>query len=381
MIRNLLSLSFFILLLTFLSCGDKTSQKISGTFKGLENETVILEESDINQNIFIDSTTTDKHGSFKLKAKLHPEKLYTLKIQNAKIPIIYDGKDIHIDGTWPNWTNLKVTGSSSTANINNFIKNIVSKNENIGRIIVALDSLNYNNAPDSIIALQLQKRDNAINEINTYVKTYANKASHPQEALLAATMINNRDEAFFQNFVANLNKRFPESQTIKNYVNLMGTKILNDNKTLTVGSMAPDFTLKDKNGKEVSLSDLKGKYVLLDFWGSFCPPCRRENPNIANAYNRFKTYNFEIVSVSLDQDKNKWLQAISDDKMTWINLNDEQEWSSPLVELYGFDVIPTNYLINPEGKIIQKNIFGNDLSTTLMNVLTNAKDKVEAQPL
>ncbi|MCH5599730.1 peroxiredoxin family protein [Niabella ginsengisoli] len=125
-----------------------------------------------------------------------------------------------------------------------------------------------------------------------------------------------------------------------------------------VGKPAPEFTLPDVNGHPVALSSFKGKYVLLDFWASWCKPCRIENPNVVEAYNKFKNKNFTVVGVSLDQAKEPWLKAIKDDQLNWPQLSDLQFWESPVVSLYGFEGIPFNVLIDPQGKIIAEGLRG-----------------------
>ncbi|MBS1665557.1 MAG: TlpA family protein disulfide reductase, partial [Bacteroidetes bacterium] len=136
-----------------------------------------------------------------------------------------------------------------------------------------------------------------------------------------------------------------------------------------VGKQVPEFSLPDANGRNVSLASYKGKFLLVDFWASWCAPCRAENPNVVKVYNEFKDRNFAILGVSLDKDKAPWLEAIKADGLTWTQISDLKYWDTKAVEVFKFGGIPYNILIDPTGKVIAESLRGDELESKLKEVL------------
>ena len=140
---------------------------------------------------------------------------------------------------------------------------------------------------------------------------------------------------------------------------------------VAIGKQFVDFTLKDPDDEEVSLSDYvgKGKYVLVDFWAAWCPPCRREMPNVVSAYEKYKSKGFEVVGVSFDHNREQWLTGIDTLNMTWPQMSDLKYWDSPIVELYAIQSIPHTVLLDKEGVIIEKNLRGEALEAKLAELM------------
>ncbi len=142
-------------------------------------------------------------------------------------------------------------------------------------------------------------------------------------------------------------------------------------KPVSIGQIAPSFEMTNTAGKLTKLTDFRGKYVLVDFWASWCGPCRAENPNLVKTFAKYKAKNFTILGVSLDEDRGDWLKAIADDRLTWTQLSELKKWQSSVVDLYKIEGIPASFLLDPQGKIIAKNLRGEALDTFLTQALKN----------
>ena len=139
-------------------------------------------------------------------------------------------------------------------------------------------------------------------------------------------------------------------------------------KKTSIGAIAPEFAAADTAGRLIALSSLKGKYVLLDFWAAWCGPCRQENPNVVQAFHKYKEKGFTVLGVSLDRERKDWLKGVRDDKLTWTNVSELKYFESPTAVLYGIESIPRNFLLDPNGKIIGRDLRGPDLNEKLEEV-------------
>ena len=193
-------------------------------------------------------------------------------------------------------------------------------------------------------------------------------AAHPASAVSAYFVV--KDFAWQLNLedMKTIRAKFDPSLDGTMYVNQIDD-FIRRMENVQVGAVAPDFTLPDVDGNPVSLSSLRGKYVLIDFWASWCPDCRKENPNIVAAWNKFKDKNFTILGVSLDRQRDPWLAAIEKDGLTWTHVSDLKDWKSDAAVLYAIRWIPMSFLIDPDGVILAVGLEGEDLLQKLEEVL------------
>jgi peroxiredoxin len=361
-------------LLSFASCrNDDKFFNLEGSIKGMPQRSVVLEELGFNETKVIDSTQSDKEGKFKLKGIYLEPALYRLRMGEQIILVVIDGQDIKIKSSWDNVIGYTAEGSPASNSLAAFMKQYISSSKEMLALEMTADSLNTASAPDSVIALVQADLNNKSRDFKNYIKKVSDTSKSLPVALFAASKLlnDNSETEFITTFAANLPKRFSDNQLLSDFKDKVKEKMATQEKSNgpKLGTIAPDFTLTSLEGKPIALSSLRGKYVLVDFWASWCPPCRAENPNVVAAYEKFKNKNFTILGVSLDKDKDKWQEAVTKDKLNWNHVSDLQGWESSVAALYGVQSIPANFLIDPSGKIIAADLRGNDLERVLSNKL------------
>jgi thiol-disulfide isomerase/thioredoxin len=289
------------------------------------------------------------------------------------IPLINDVTDIQVDADLSKTKDFyTVSGSPVSKQLQDLLSNVGSKNNDIQTAFFQLDSLKKFNAQDSVLIAVNNKKNAAVDQLNDYLKQFIQTTPNATLGVLAlgwASRSFQPDQ--MEASLKGLKTRFPGNAFLaemeKNSQPQPAQQSAGGDSW--IGKAVPELVMADPNGKDVSISSFKGKYVLIDFWASWCGPCRMENPNVVKAYNEFKGKNFTILGVSLDKDKDAWKKAIAQDHLSWTQMSDLKYWNSQAVETFGFQGIPFNVLVDPTGKVIGESLRGEDLDSKLKQVL------------
>lgn len=370
--KIVLTMSISMLAVTGLFAQKKavTTEKyhISGKISGLKNEKVYL--STYNGKGFDIDSLISPDGTFTFQGEIKHPAIYNLylvpKKESARI-FVQSGK-ITVVAQKDSIGKATVKGSKIHEDWMIHRKQMEGAHALMGKADKMFWETRQNKMPDSLAIrekaskLFRQGESYADSVCKQYITTRPTSLISPFIIYSYFTRPGSEEKAKeYFNYLAKNAKDSFYGQEVKTF--------LDKAAKVDVGRMAPVFTMADSTGKAFNLASLKGKYVLVDFWASWCGPCRKENPNVVKAYNQYRYKNFEIVGVSLDDKKANWMKAIDVDKLTWIHVSDLKGWQNEAAKMYAVAAVPMNFLLDKNGKIIAKNLRGEDLEKKLAELV------------
>jgi len=308
--------------------------------------------------------TKIQKGVFSFKGNVKEPELCYIIVGDKSSELYLENSKITISNTKEQPGKYSIKGSSSHKDFLDFTTKFVPLFQQMNSLATAINSMAAGTDRDKQMELYNNTQKNVQTEIDNYVNSKQNSMVTP--FVLNVTSQFYDDPILLETRFNKLTKTVRESD-----MGMQLGQLIAEKKIGAVGTQALDFTQPDTTGKPLSLSSFRGKYVLVDFWASWCGPCRYENPNVVESYNQFNSKNFTILSVSLDKpgQKDKWLEAIKKDNLTWSHVSDLQFWNNAAAQLYHIQQIPQNLLIDPSGKIVGKNLRGPALKAKLCELL------------
>jgi len=363
---------------------DKNEKKtdgyvIKGTAKGVYNGMrAYLKTTDEKGVPVTKDTAIVMNGEFSFDGKIDHPQMWLLSMSNVPgvVPIMMENETITVNFDKNKIENSEVTGTKSNDALSGYTKGFQALSDK--RNDLNKEFSTSASSTDPALKAKISADYASLNEkINNYPYEFLEK--------------NNKDNYFSLSLIENILKSKPTDLTpmekafdnmedeiknshygeiVKNQ--LAQLKMQNERLSmLDIGKMAPNFSAPDPDGKQLSLNEIKGKATIIDFWASWCGPCRRENPNVVKVYEKYKDKGLEIISVSLDRpgQKNRWLKAIEDDKLTWHHVSNLQYFNDPVAQQYNIQSIPATFILDADGKIVAKSLRGQALEDQIAQML------------
>ena len=384
--------SFLLFAGLFVSCknADKSIFQVKFIYKNADKLLTLQNAGKMGNWVFLEEIVYGKgelpliidsqklagnSGSLIFHAKSKTQAIFELVLGEniLSIPLINDGEEIQIDADLSKTEDAyAVTGSPASKQLQDLLGQVGKRNNIIQSAFNQIDSLKKIDAPDSVLVDANNAKNSGIAQLNDYLRNFIRSTPNATLGVLALGWASRSFPPEEMDLaLKNLKSRFPGNAFLKEMEKNSNAQQQPEQASgdSWIGKTVAELVMPDVNGKQISISSFRGKYLLIDFWASWCGPCRMENPNVVKAYNEFKGKNFTILGVSLDKDKDSWKKAIAQDHLNWTHMSDLKYWNSQAVETFGFQGIPFNLLVDPAGKVIAQELRGENLYAKLKQVL------------
>ncbi len=355
---------------------------ISGTVKGVaDGKTVVLEKQDETGQLKPIDTVKIKDGKFTIKGSAKEPEIMLLQVEalQGKVPFILENGDIEVIVDKDSIQKSKLSGTFNNDVFSKFNVDVVKFQKDSQKKMMAFQNANMakmkaaQEAKDTVTINKLMKEYQVIQKagMDFYVKFAESNPKALISALIVDSMLNDpsvdlaRAKKIFASFSPEL-KKYKPGKSIQSKLDKIAKPVA---AAAEVGTIAPDFSAPNPDGKSISLKESLGKVTIIDFWASWCNPCRAENPNVVAIYNEFHAKGLNIISISLDKDANKWKEAIAKDKLTWNQVSNLKDFQDPIAITYGVNAIPSTYILDAKGTIVAKDLRGAELKAKISSLL------------
>lgn len=368
-IKTILSL---VLIASLAACGGGSAEfdggvSITGQLKNQPEGHVILSRFEDDRTEVVDTIPVNDKGRFDYQLSLDGPGFYELNLYEQKlVKLALFDEDVKVAYDFDQEEGLSITGSHDTEQILKVDALVEQYQEEINQLNSEYYEAMSAGDREAVKAIQDRSMEMSANHA-ARVKETIRGMEGSFASLAAIMMIDPRtDFEFLDSLLTGLDSKYPDTKTI-----ISLRQQLDEMRSLAVGQPAPEIALPNPDGEIVKLSDLRGKYVLIDFWAAWCKPCREENPNVVRLYHQYKDQGFEVFGVSLDRTREAWVEAIEEDGLEWTQVSDLQYFNSEAAATYQINAIPATYMIDPEGNITAKDLRGASLENKLMELFPN----------